>query len=193
VSWIIGYFAKSALMTSPLGGLLKRFWKPLAIVAAAVALFLLHQHFVHKFRDKVVNDVNKAWQTKLDAEHAAAVAWKHKYDLSNAAMAQEIRKRHEETLRSDAVLANDLRVRGPGAARCGQGDHPITTAGAGGRDAGRGQAGAAVAAVPDQERVDLIGLPFTGTINAGQQCDGNRSEVISWREFYRKLVATWPK
>jgi hypothetical protein len=187
------WLGESALMTSPAGPIIKMFWKPLLGALLVVVLFSLHQCEVRKFKSKVTADVNAGWQKRLDAEHAAALTWKHKFDQSQAAMALAIRTRHEDTLRADAALADAIKLRGPGAARCGQGTYSSAAAGAGRHVAGSRQADAPVVGLPDQERVDLIGLPFTGTVNGFQRCDANLSEVKSWHEWYDQLVKSWPK
>ena len=173
-----------------LGGVPRWAWYAIGGVAAAIALFFLHLHFVHNYRDKIITVNNTAWQKKLDKEHAAAMDWKHKFDQSQTKIAQEIRNRHEETLRNNAIVADDLRLHGPGAARCGQGNHPVAAAGASGSVSRPGQADAAGPAMPP---ADSAAVPWGWLVGRAEQCDGNRSEVISWRDWYKQLQANWPK
>jgi hypothetical protein len=40
---------------------------------------------------------------------------------------------------------------------------------------------------------DLAAVPWQWLVQRSEQADLNRQEVLSWREWYRKLAAEWPK
>jgi hypothetical protein len=39
----------------------------------------------------------------------------------------------------------------------------------------------------------LVGLPVSSAVGFAEQHDVLRAEVISWREWYRRLREAWPK
>jgi hypothetical protein len=193
------WFAKSALMTSPVGAFLKGIppgvWKWVGIAALVLGMFLLHQCAAHKaLRKADLSGYNRAKaedQKKLDKAHSDALAWKKQVDASHARIAQLIKDMNDEEARHINRTADDLIVRGPGKARCGQGGNPGLSAAAGGTPRS-GQAGAAVDRLPDQERVDIIGLPFNGAVRGGQQHDLCQADLKSWWTWYDQFTKVWP-
>jgi hypothetical protein len=153
----------------------------LLIAAAALIMFLLHQHIAHK-----------ALQARYDAGfadgHARAQAEQKVAQATAAARSErinsQVRKQSDEKDRHIVADADDLRLRGPGKAVCS--GVAAAPGGAGGRVAASRPADASVDQVPDPERPPLIALPFAGTIAFAEQCDRNRNEALSWREADRR-------
>lgn len=126
----------------------------------------------------------KAGNERLAKMRRAALKWKAVAEQRAARISQEIRDAHEKTLRDNSARADSLRLRGPGAARCGPDDHSGVPATAGGREqAGRG-ADASAAGVPAED--GLAAVSWGWLVSQAEQCDANRSEVLSWREFHRR-------
>lgn len=84
--------------------------------------------------------------------------------------------------------ADDVRVLGPGKANC-----PGAIAGSPGGHPGTGEGNAAVDPLSDRARVDLIALPFSPTVDFAEQHDRCQVDRKSWEDWYKKLVAEWPK
>lgn len=105
----------------------------------------------------------------------------------DAAIAAELRNRHDEENRRIAAAADRLRLRGPGKAACP--DPSGLPAGTGRHGAAGRSADAAVDRVPDTARPELIAMPFAGTVAFGGQHDGFRTEALSWREWHRRFTA----
>lgn len=159
---------------------------------AAGAILLLglgscvHSHKV-KAHDKSIIAANDAqWQKKLDQARAEALTWKAQAEAKAAAISQDIRGRNEATLQTAAARAADQRMRGPGAARCGQGDHSQVSRPASGHEPVSWIADAAGPGLPADDRA---AVPWGWLVDRAQLCDANRSEAMSWREWYQKQSA----
>jgi hypothetical protein len=87
-----------------------------------------------------------------------------------------------------AQSANVIRVSGPGKANC---PGPVATGTSG--QTSNGKTDAPVASVLNQERVELIGLPFPATVNFAEQHDRCQIDRRTWESWYEKLVAEWGK
>lgn len=164
-------------------------WQVWAVAGALLLLGLgscVHGHKVKAFEKDVIAANDTKWQKRLDQAHQEALDWKTKFEARTAAISQDIRRNHETTLRSNAALADDLRLHGPGAARCGA-DRSKVAAAAGGRDQAGGRPDAASGQMPAGEGDAVV--PWGWLVTSAQQCDANRSEVLSWRELYARLPA----
>lgn len=133
-----------------------------------------------------VNAEKEATNKLLAKAHADALAWKAKAEANAAAITQDIRGRHEATLRDTGARADALRLRGPGAARCRSGDHPGVPGAAGGREPAGGAANDARPRMPEQ---DGAGVQWGWLVDRAEQCDANRSEALSWREWHARQSA----
>ena len=182
IASIAGWAARSALMSSPLGGFLKAVprwvWIVLAVLALLLVAVLWHGAKVEHLRTISFN----AGYAKRVGEEQSAAARRAGRD---AAITAPIRSKTDETIRNNARRADTLRVRGPGAAACLDPAAPAP----GGRQPGSGQADAAVDRVPGEERPALIALPFAPTIDAAERCDANLAELLAWREQRAALEA----
>lgn len=112
---------------------------------------------------------------------AAADALARKGD----ALANTIRSRNDAQLVAVDRDADSVLLRGPGKASC----PAAAAAAAGGPQPAGGQADAAVAPLPPGERVDLIALPFPGTVAFGRQNDACLVELNNWGDWYTRYSA----
>jgi sensor c-di-GMP phosphodiesterase-like protein len=118
-AFLIEWLAKSALMQSPVGALLKAVpawaWKALAIIALLVAAFLWHQHAAHKALNAAYahGKADEAERVKKQA-----LELKAKIDALTGKIATQERAKNEEANRRIAADAGDLRMQGPGRAIC---------------------------------------------------------------------------
>jgi hypothetical protein len=87
-----------------------------------------------------------------------------------------------------ATSADTLRVRGPGKAACSS----IVPAASSVVRPDRSR-DAPVASVPDGQGQSLLGVPFAGAVNFAERCDAYRSEVNSWRDWYKRQAEVWQK
>jgi hypothetical protein len=166
----------------------------LAIAGALllVALFFVHQHVAHKH----LKAADKAGYDRAKAEDAAELAVAHRQALDARAKAEaaaaeisrSTKEKNNAEARNIARDAGDLRLRGPGEARCRPIDHSGVPTGGGGHVAASGQPDAAGPQVPADE---LAAVPWPWLVGRAEQADLNRSEVLSWREWYDRQFKAW--
>src|SRR5690348_11337815 len=147
--WFAGSAAKSFLSAIP-----RPVWEALTVLAYVVALFALHQHYVHAHDAKLTASINAEWQRKLDAQ----VAEIKQKDAQLATISAQLRKANDEANLAIAADARDLRLRGPGKATCPR--VSSAPAAAGGHVQTAPAADAPVAPLPDAGGIELIALPF---------------------------------
>lgn len=165
-------------------GLFKRIprwvWIAVAIVLAIVAGVWWHGRQVKAFGEE-----------RFNAGYAQAVEdgkkRVRKVEQNSARVTTEIRSKSDEEIRRNASRADDLRLRGSGAAAC---VHPGLPRGTGGHDQASGGTGASPAGVPQQDR---ISVPFDYAVDQAEIADANRIEVLAWREWHRRLTEEWKK
>jgi hypothetical protein len=155
-------------------------------LAAALVLFL-----VYRWHNGKVEDAYKQGVATERAEAAKrAQAVKAKADARSSKITAEVKEKHDETVRIIYRDADALRVSGPGKASVSRSCLPSPTS----EPAKPAREGMApVAEVSPGERVDLIGLPFAATVAGAEQCDLNRAEVQTWRDWYAKQSEAWKK
>jgi hypothetical protein len=100
-------------------------------------------------------------------------------------LAKELRSKTDEANRRIAGDAGTLRVSGPGKARC-----PAVPAAPGGSEPRSGKPDAAGPEVPPE---NLAAVSWPWLVHRAEQADLNRQEVLTWREWYDKMVKDWPK
>lgn len=196
---LLAWLAKSALMTSPLGGIIKaigrllgkippKVWLALIVGAALFIGWKVHTHKVTKFGEERYTSGFEAGYHAAEEDQRKVTA---KTNAATAAIAQDERgKNHEANARTNAA-ADDLRLRGPGKAssRC-----PTVAAPASGHDAPGGQSADAATGLPERDwTTDRAEVPWGWLVSSGQTCDLNRNEVIAWRSWYERIAAAWPK
>jgi hypothetical protein len=100
-------------------------------------------------------------------------------------LASKLRERNREEANRIVDDAGGMRLSGPGKARC-----PGIPAGTGRPEAQPRKPDAPGPEVPPDERA---AVPWQWLVNRAEQCDLNRNEVISWREWHKQLTEAWPK
>lgn len=171
------FLAESALMQSPLGPLLQRFWKPLLIaLAIGLAVFFAMRWYHGQISAAEARGYHRA------VEDGRKVA--KKTDDKTTKISSEIRSKIDETNRHIAARADDQRVRGPGAARC-----PAPPAASGGHDEASGKPDATG---PGLLAEDSAAVPWPWLVERAKQCDLNRNEVLAWREWHERVLEAWP-
>ena len=154
------------------------------LVCIALAALALVQHFIiadarhdrdsyRAQRDYYKGEIDKADKSARDAQAVIAK------------LTQDIRNRADEENRSIAGYADALRVSGPGKAACRPGP-----AAASEHEPGSGNGNAPGPQVPSDDRA---AVPWGWLTDRAEEHDLNRAEVLAWREWYRKLVESWPK
>lgn len=84
-----------------------------------------------------------------------------------------------------------LRLSGPGKAVCtGVAGVPAAT---GQHEPTSGRPDGAVDRVPYPEWSQLIAMPFPDLLKRAEQCDLNRAEVLTWRDWWTQQNANWKK
>ena len=164
----------------------------IAGVLLLVILFFVHQHIAHKHLEAA----DKAGYARAKAEDAAELAAAHrqaiearqKAEAIGIQISRETQEKNNAEARNIARDAGDLRLRGPGQARCRPVDHSGVPAGGGGYGASSGRPDAAGPQVPADE---LAAVPWLWLVGRAEQSDLNRSEVLSWREWYDRQFKAW--
>lgn len=148
-------------------------WQVWAIVIGLLLLWRAHAWHEREVRQADVAGYTRAMNHMADKARTLA-------DKADK-LADEIRRKSDEEARTIADRADNLSLRGPGAARC-----PTTPSSAapGRHQPGGGQADDPGAGVPPEDRA---AVPWTWLVRQGEVCDLNRNEVLSWREWFSKL------
>lgn len=182
---IATFLGNSVLMQSPLGPILKRFWKPLLIGLAILAAFLWHQHIAHQAIDAAVKRGEaRAYANVAKQAHDLAA----KADAMNSKIAAAMREKNREENARIAATADALRLRGPGAARC------AAVAGiprAPGRHDPSGWFGDVAGSPMPAE--DSAAVPWGWLVGRAEEHDLDRAEVLAWRDWYVRFSAEWDK
>lgn len=154
-------------------------------IIAAVLVLLAGAWWVNRRIDaadaagyaRATRDRDAAWAAAFDTAHAKGLDYRAKFEQRSRELADAIRSKTDETLRRNAVAADDLRLRGPGAAAA-----PVCRSG-GGAGAGPAARGprppggpgdAPVAPVPDGEPLAI--LPWADVTRFAEQHDRYRAE-----------------
>jgi hypothetical protein len=167
----------------------------IAAVLLLAVLFFVARHFYHKAIDKAYHSGVTAERQRTAAElakaHQAALQRRDRAEQAATTISKEVRTRYDQEARSIAAGADALRVRGPGAARCGPVDRAGVPAGSGGRQSpGRGSDDP-LAAMPPGE--GLAAVPWAELVDRAERGDLNRSEVLAWRDWYDRQVKAWER
>jgi hypothetical protein len=172
-------------------------WLAIGIALALIIGFFVHRHVAHKAivdaktEQKAADDA--AFKARLDRLTAMANRLRLHAEALQASATQDIRNRHDEEDRRSAALADSIRLRGPGAARCGSFDYTGVPTARSGPVKTFGSADAPVGRLPYPEWATLIGMPFNDTTRFAEQHDRYRNEVAAWHEWYPRMAAEWEK
>lgn len=202
-------------------GIPKPVWEAIAVIGYLLALVALHQQHAHQvIADAVKAAIAKndaAWRDRLADEHAAALAWKTLTDAQSIKIATIEKGKHDAQVASNAAVARDLQLRGPGQAAAGPGCRPVNGSGlpaaagrhvdaAAGADAAAdhlsandglaglpGPAGGALrapgAAQPATSDQALAVVPWAWLTDRGHEFDDLLAEVVAWRSWHAKEAA----
>lgn len=156
-----------------------------------LGILTLHQWGEARHWKKQSAQYEKLYRGELD--HQARIAkqatdLKAKIEALTAHISATLKEWTNAQNRRIAGAADDLRVLGPGKAAC-PGNSGIAPS-AGGRVA---TSGTGDAAGPQMPVADRAGVPWQWLVDRAEQCDLNRTEVLSWREWHAKLLEAWPK
>lgn len=179
-----------------LPGVFKMIPREVWYVLAAAFIFRLgvnwHEGRIKAHDTALIAARDAQWQVRLDEARQAAITEKKKGDAVRAALAHERSKKHEATVHTIVRTGDALRVSGvpEGAAAIdsGQGHHSGLSAAAGESDQ-RLRAGNAAS---DELPFDGAVVSWTWLIDAAQQCDINRAEARTWRDWYAEQLKAWP-
>jgi len=164
------------------------------IVTLILSTVAVHQLGNARHWHKQSDQNARLYQRELD--HDAKIA-KQAVDLKQKIDGLTINISHLLKEQNDAQnarihsAADDLRMRGPGKAACPS--NPGLAAAPGRSQQPIGAGNAAVAPVHDSGGISLIALPFADTVDFGEEHDRYRTEAMTWREWYKRLTAIWPK
>jgi hypothetical protein len=177
------------LALAPAVGFLKRIpraaWIALAVIAILALGTCAHKRSVKKFGEERYA-AGVAYEAARIEKKAKAIAARAE------TIAATLRSQNNETNRRIAGDADTLRVSGPGKAACVS----SATPGAGRRQPASGNGNAAGPQVPagnGPALPELAAVPWPWLVNRAEQCDLNRAEVLTWREWHRLLVEDWEK
>jgi hypothetical protein len=151
------------------------------LIAMGLAVFALVQHF--QLAGERRHSAKLERQITQIADDARAT--KAKLDAANRQIAADIREKNDEENRRIAGDADTLRVSGPGRSRVA-----CAPAAAGGHQPANGKPDVAG---PQMPATDSAAVPWPWLVQRAEQADLNRAEVLSWRDWYQRLLAQWPK
>jgi hypothetical protein len=167
----------------------------LLALALAFAAFLLHQHVAHK----ALKAADQAGYNRRASEDAAALVELQRRvrtaEANGTAIATDTRSKNDASNSAINAHADALSMRGPGAARCRQVSNPVVPAASSEHGAGSDRpADAAGGSVPAGDgQSNLAAVPFDWLVNRARQCDLDRAENLSWRDWYVRESAEWQK
>lgn len=181
--------APLALKFAPIGRFLKsiptRVWIGLAILLAIGSLIWWHKDQVSDARKE---GFTAGVKYEGDRITKRAEEIRAKADALTGKITNKLKEQNDAQNRAIARSADDLRLSGPGKAAC-RGNpgiptspsRPVSTSGQG--DAAR----------PEMPSGDSAAVPWGWLVGSAEQCDLNRAEVLSWREWHRQQSEAWKK
>jgi hypothetical protein len=143
------------------------------------------------------------WQVRLAAERDHALAVARNAEQTAAKINAKLKDSHNAQVRHNAADADDLLLRGPGAAasaaHCRPVDRPGFSAGAGQPRGGGDAGGAAASSLHPADGLsglpasDFAVVPWSWLVDFARQADDSRAEVLTWRDWYDRQAAAWDK
>lgn len=166
-------------------------WAGLAVLALILGLIWWHGHSVDKAR-KAGEVAGRAaadaeWKGAVANWRAAARDWKRAHDSRAQTINAMLEKRHAEDIAANAAAADDLRLRGPGAARaCAGSRSSAGLAGSPGRHvAATGPADAPPGRLPAPDReTDFAIVPWGWLVRQAEEKDNALAEARAWRTWH---------
>jgi hypothetical protein len=172
--------AGGSWVADALKSLSPRVWLALAGILLAVGLVVLHERHAKA-------EIAAAEKRGAAAEGARIAAQVNRLTDRINGVAQKLREKGREDDRRIAADADDLRVRGPGHAACSA---VVSAPRAPGGAAAAGEAGAAVAPVPDGGGAELIALPFAGAVQLVEDHDQCLADRSRWERWFDALTTS---
>jgi hypothetical protein len=181
----MSFFATVGLKLLPFGKWIGRVLEKFLTFSLPLWLFISAMGVGYLWHSKQIRLAEKRGS---DAAYASITKQANKLTQKANKISEDARKLNNDAITAIGKSADIIRVSGPGKASC---SGPIAT-GSGGSTSG-GKTDAPVADVPNQERVELIGLPFPPTVTFAEQHDKCQIDRKTWEVWYKKLVAEWTK
>lgn len=176
-------------------------WLWIAICGAVGlgALTVLHNRHASKQIEAAFNrgwdERDKQYNVAVVKAKAEAQLWKERYEKSAADLTALRSETHAQNLRDIAADADDLRLRGPGAAAAGSCARPGDRAGSattpGGSESTAGPADAPVAPLPAEQPLAVV--PWGDLVRRAEEHDALRDEALTWRTWYLDNAAALAK
>lgn len=170
-------------------------WVTLAVVIAIVIASLVHQHYAGKRIAAAYAQGEQAadekWQTAFDSMQATSETWRNRYQEQSLALTQYLGDQHAQTLRDNAVRADTLRLRGPGAAaaRCGPGIATGLPSLPGAADGSSAEPDVAGSSVPSGDGFAVV--PWGWLVQRAEEHDALLSEVTTARTWHTEQEQLW--
>lgn len=182
---LAGLALKAAPIKAALGRIPRWAWIAIAVVAILFVGSCVHSRKVKAFGEERYAAGVAYEQARLEAK---AKAIKAKADAASKKITEQLKARHDETVTVIYRDADALRVRGPGKAACP--GYPGVSGGSGRSEPISGGADASGLGLPEQ---GWAAVPWGWLVGEAENCDLNRAEVLTWREWYRLQSEAWAK
>ena len=175
-------------------------WLWIAICGAVWlgALTVLHNRHANRQIEAALNrgwdERDKQYNVAVVKAKAEAQLWKERYEKSAADLTALRSETHAQNLRDIAADADDLRVRGPGAAAqscAGSSDRPRSASTSGGSESTTAPADAPVAPLPAEQPLAVV--PWGDLVRRAEEHDSLRDEALTWRTWYLDNAAALAK
>lgn len=163
-----------------LGRIPRGVWIALAVLALAGLLYWAHQR-------EVKQTIAAAEKRGEDRAYKIIAAKAREIERKANDISRKLKEQNREEVARINRDADDLRLRGPGKARANCPGIPPSP--------GRSQPASerSNAAGPEMPSDDRAAVPWAWLVDRAEQCDLNRAEALTWREWYRQQVEAWPK
>lgn len=201
------WIAKSVLMQSPIGGFvraigggLKRFFGALdgqgwlgVVAATLLAWQWIAAAGEARHWKKQSGRFEQLYTAELEHQQriaGQALALKSHVDGLAAGISTLLKGLSDAEALRIHRSAGALLVSGPGKAACAGG--PVAPAAAGGSGEADRTGDAAVPAMHQFGGTALVAMPWDQAVDYAEQHDLFRTEALSWRDWYRRLLAVWP-
>lgn len=173
--------------------LLKRipdwFWISLLGALAVTALVVWHGRVADKATTEAYqsgwDSRDNQFNTALLKAKADAQVWRERYEKAASDLTQQKREAHDQEIAATRARADDLILRGPGAAAhscAGQGNRARPAASAGGSVEAPAAPAPALPSVPSDERLAVV--PWNELVRRSASADEALAEAKTWRSWY---------
>jgi hypothetical protein len=183
LAWMVAKWAATATFRKRTGSIPWQFW---ALLALVVALWLGIRWHAH--------EIEQTWQSGYDAGYAKAQEEQRQLaaavDKRSTQISNSERSKNDEAVRNIHDSADAISMRGPGKAGA---NCPSLAAAPSGPEPATEQPSPATASLPPEDREDpLATVSWRWLVGTGKQCDLERAENVSWRNWYQAQAKSWP-